>query len=99
MIRPLWRTVFDWLLIAAVVGFAACAAWTMLSHIMDEPSAFESTVSAVKRPQAHKGEASWSIQGLYSTDPTCKNQPGTYPFYVEAGGAEFFLECRPPSMP
>ena len=42
--------------------------------------------------QHHEWE-SWAIQGKYS-QLDCKNQPGTYPFYVESEGVEFFLECR-----
>ena len=48
---------------------------------------------AAMRKDPHAGEASWSIQGLYS-HPNCDNQPGTRPYYLEMDdGSWIFLEC------
>jgi hypothetical protein len=55
-------------------------------------------ISATGCADPHAGEASWSLQGIYS-QLDCSTQPGARPWYVTALGDDgryhdFFMGCR-----
>jgi hypothetical protein len=88
-------------LINAAVLVSCIGVWSLLFRVVVQlherrvanAQSVATSVATPTIPIAHAGEASWSIQGMYS-HRNCDNQPGTRPFYLEADdGTLFFLEC------